>query len=195
MNTRFCLPFLVLVALTACAVTKPHVTDVAISRIGIVNALPETGEDIRKGLTIFDNSYEELVVDWNFPALVFAELKQRLSSRGVDVVDLTDDVDYSSKDDSLFEVGYSAKFGLSSHVVSEKTRDRLSSLMKRHSLDAIALLRPADYNEDSPTNWPKHNTAAFGFYGYYGGLFRDDQHHTFVQIEARVIAGNPLELI
>ena len=182
---------LVLVALTACAVTQPRVADVQISRIGIVNALPGTGQHIHKGLTVFDNRYDDLAVSWDFPALVFAELKQRLSGRGIAVVDLTDDLVVSPNADSLFEVGYSFRFGLSAHILSGPTRARLAALMKTHNLDAIAVLRAAEHNEASPTKWPKYNTSAFGLYGYWGGVFRDDLQHSFVQIEARVIAGDP----
>ena len=194
-NIRVCLLVPVLVALAACAVIKPRVTGVEISRIGIINALPEAGEDVHRGTMNFPNKQEDLVVNWDFPALVFEKLKQRLSGRGVDVVDLTDDVDYSSNGDTLFETGFSLKFGLSPHVVSEKARLRLSMLMKKHNLDAIALLRPAGYNEGSPSGWPKDNTAAFGFYGDYGGPGRGNLQHTFVQIEARVIAGDPPKII
>ena len=194
-NTRVCLLAPVLVALAACAVTKPRITGLEISRIGIVNALPEAGEDVYRGITVLQNRHEDLVVSWNFPAMVFGKLKQRLSGRGVSVVDLTDDVDYASNGDSLFETGFSLKFGLSPHVISERSRGRLSTLIKSHNLDAIALLRPAGYNEGSPSGWPKYNTAAFGFYGYYGGPDRGNLQHSFVQIEARVIAGDPPKVI
>ncbi len=194
-NMRVCLLVPVLVVLAACAVTKPRVAGVEISRIGIINALPEAGEIVHRGVTNPQNKHEDLVVDWNFSALVFEKLKQRLSGRGVGVVDLTDDVDYSSNGDSLFETGFSLKFGLSPHVVSDKAGVRLSMLMKTHNLDAIVLLRPAGYNEVSPSNWPKHNTAAFGFYGDYGGPGRGNLQHTFVQIETRVIAGIPPKVI
>ena len=185
----------VIVALTACASTPPRISGVTISRVGIINALPKVGRDIYTGLTIFENRNDNIFVDWNFPTMVFEELSQGLLSRGIDAVDLTNEVPYGSDPDALFETGYSLKFGLTSHVVTEKASVHLSTLLKTHNLDVIALLRPARYNEDAPFKLPPRATAAFGFFGYYGGLFRDNPQHTFVQIKARVIAGDPPKVI
>ena len=118
---------LVVVTLSGCAVTPPRVTGIEISRVGVINHLPTVGKDIYIGVTIFNDSSKDIFVDWSFPNAVHAELKRELIARGVEVVDLTSV--FTIPVENLSEIGYSLKFGLSEHVVSENAVAELSELV------------------------------------------------------------------
>lgn len=178
-----------LIVLSGCATTSTKLDAVMISRIGIINNLPENAGDVYIGVTVFENEVDQRSVGWSFPEAVMDELRQSVAEHGVEVVDLSGEPDVEARRNDWFELGYSLDLGLAKHRFDDEAQRVLSRLMAEMNLDVVLFLRQADYNEDVPYG-EAHPIGAFGAFER-PRLFSANALYTFVQIEARVVAGSP----
>ncbi|WP_282610744.1 hypothetical protein [Pelagibius sp. Alg239-R121] len=145
------------------------------------------------GITILENDFDQVSLEWSFPEMVTQSFQEEAESRGGKVIDLSEIPEIKSRRGAWFQTGYSLNLGLSEHKISDETQKVLVKVMVDKQLDVILLLRPDNYNSGLSYN-KKPPTGAFGLYKRVE-IFASNPVHTFVQIEGRVIAGNPPTVI
>ena len=190
---RRLLLLVILAGLSACANPTTNLKQLKTERIGLINNLPSQAQVNDIGITILENNFDQVGVDWSFPQMVTRSFQEEAQKRGGTVIDLSEIPEIKSRRDAWFQTGYSLDFGLSEHKISEETQKLLARIMTENQLDAILLLRPDDYNSSLSYD-KKPPIGAFGLYKRVA-IFASDPVHTFVQIEGRVIAGNPPTVI
>ncbi len=180
-------------SLSACANPSTNLKQVKTDRIGLINNLPNQAQVNDIGITILENDFDQVAVDWSFPQMVTQSFQDEAKKRGGTVIDLSEIPEIKSLRGAWFQTGYSLDFGLSEHKISDDTQKILTRVMAENQLDAILLLRPDDYNSSLSYD-RKPPIGAFGLYKRVE-IFASNPVHTFVQIEGRVIAGNPPTVI
>lgn len=186
---RLLLVLMLLGGLAACVTPGAQVKALKASRIGIINNLPADAGDLYVGVTVFENELLQKQVDWDFPGLVSDELARQITARGATAVDLTAVPEVEDFRHDWFEVGYTLDLGLGKHALPDDREELLAGLMAKHNLDLVLLLLHSDYNEDVPYD-EAHPIGAFGLFER-PSLFGAPRIFTYVQIDARAIAGSP----
>jgi len=191
-NYRAIVAMLIAFLFVGCAEPPSPLKDMGLSRIGVLSELPDDATDLYMGVTVFENKKNDVSMSWNFSNALISEFVRQGPSKGVSFVDLNSSPEIQKWNEPWFGVGYSLKFGLSAHKLTENASVLLNKISQDNRLDAIVILRKSAINTD--IKYPNaHPVGTFGVFKR-GGFNRPDRAYTFVQFEARVIAGKPFKV-
>ena len=177
--------------LVAACATPPDSSQ--ISRVGLLADITDKAKDTYIGVTVFENEFNEVELDWSFPQLALDELQSQIAAGGREAIDLSQMAEVRQLGGSLFETGYLPEYGFGDHSLLPDAAKTLGDVAAEQNLDIILVLRPTEGNIDTPYG-QREPEGGFGVHRT-GGILRKDRAYTYVQLEARVLSGSPPELV
>lgn len=160
-------------------------------RAGLIGLIAPQPVHVHIGVTLFGNGTREMAREWNIPSVVEDEFRQRLQSRGVELVTIAAAEHGFAPEDRILNAWNEASLG----KVAAK---RMAELTARHSLDLIFLARTG-YIAVAYAGPSAHYTSGYGLLTAAPTILTaTHQHggaHAFSSFSVTVIDAHTLKLL